>query len=147
MRGQVTGRAWHKRRLPGHFMANVTSSALSFFDNRAEGMSGPSLLGVICRGSKKRIPGVMYNIDRPALVPSMAWRGSVEEAGTSARLGLAIRTLDTQIPWEGLKRPAADSSAPFASLELSSKRQAASGRGSEYLVHQPEEVGWRDQPK
>ena len=98
-------------------------------------------LDVLCRGSKKRIPGVMYNIDRPALVPSIAWRGNVEEAGTSARLGLALRTLDAQISWEGLKRPAADSSAPFASLELASKRAATFDQGSEYLVQQSEEVG------
>lgn len=98
-------------------------------------------LSLACRGSKKRIPGVMYNIDRPTLVPSMAWRGDVEEAGTSARLGLALRTLDAQISWEGLKRPAADSSAPFASLELASKRAATFDIGSEYLVQQSEEVG------
>lgn len=71
----------------------------------------------------------------------MAWRGNVEEAGTSARLGLALRTLDTQICWEGLKRPAADGNVPFASLELASRRTAASGQGSEYLVQQSEEVG------
>lgn len=98
-------------------------------------------LSCACRGSKKRIPGVMYNIDRPALVPSMAWRGDVEEAGTSARLGLALRTLDAQISWEGLKRPTTDSSAPFASLELASKRAATFDIGSEYLVQQSEEVG------
>ncbi|KAK9838020.1 hypothetical protein WJX74_009849 [Apatococcus lobatus] len=98
------------------------------------------------RGSKKRIPGVMYNIDRPALVPSLVWRGVVEDAVTSARLGLALRTLDTQISWEGLKRPAADSGAPFASLEISAKQLAASGQGSEYLIHQPEEVPTQPPP-
>ena len=92
------------------------------------------------RGSKKRIPGVIYNIDQPALVPSLGWRGRVEGAGTAARLGLALRTLDVQISWEGLKRPSPDSGGPFASLEIVFKRPASSGQGSEYQLHQPEEV-------
>ena len=99
-------------------------------------------LAVLRRGSKKRIPGVLYNIDRPALVPSLLWESRVEDAGTAAGLGMALRVLDAQIGWEGLKKPAADSGAPFACLELAGKRQTGSGRGAEYLVHQPEpEVG------
>ncbi len=97
---------------------------------------------MLCRGSKKRIPGVLYNIDRPALIPSLLWESRVEDAGTAAGLGTALRVLDAQIGWEGLKKPAADSGAPFACLELADKRPTGSGRGVEYLVHQPEpEVG------
>ncbi|KAK9868990.1 hypothetical protein WJX84_004562 [Apatococcus fuscideae] len=97
-------------------------------------------------GSKKRIPGVIYNIDQPALVPSLGWRGRVEGAGTAARLGLALRTLDVQISWEGLKRPSPDSGVPFASLEIVFKRPASSGQGSEYQLHRMEEVPPASQP-
>ena len=90
----------------------------------------------LCRGGKKRIPGVKYSEKVLKVTPQLAWRAAMESAATTPQLALALRTLDAHLRWDDLRRPTGECKDPHLLAELRGRRAAgARVAGYEYLLH------------
>jgi hypothetical protein len=84
-----------------------------------------------CRGGRKRIPGLVYSAKRPVIAQRLAWRAAVQTSLCSPELALQLRSLDSAILWDALKRPTEE--GPWTGAEILGRRPGTRA-GWHYLI-------------